>query len=68
MSFTVELVTVTLSVDSQFLNYVKRCPHHCEADDYDCQGKKAGVDIIKCGFVETCKDDEQISGEYHVLT
>lgn len=26
-------VTVRLSVDTQFLNYVKRYPYHCVADD-----------------------------------
>lgn len=26
-------------------------------------GKKAGVEAMKCGFVETCKGDEQMNGE-----
>lgn len=57
-------VIVRLSVGIQFLNYVKRYPYYCEADDYECGNKMLGVEVMKCGFLETCRDDEQISGEY----
>lgn len=61
-------VMVRLSIGVQCLNYIRRYPHYCEADDYECGGKKLGVEVMKCGVLETCKDDdEQIDGEYHIF-
>lgn len=52
-------VIVRLSIGGQCLSYIRRYQHYCEADNYECRGKKLGVEVMKCGVLETCKDDDE---------
>lgn len=51
-------VTVRLSIDTRFLKYIRRQPHHCMADDCECGGQRPGVEGMAWGLLETCQDDE----------
>lgn len=41
---------VRFSIGIQFLNYLRRHLHYCEADDYECGCKKLGVEAMKLGL------------------
>lgn len=43
----------------------KRYPPHCVADD-QVGDQRPGVEVMACELLETCQDDGQIGGEYHV--
>lgn len=48
-----------------FLKHVKRYPPFCVADD-QAGDQRSGVEVVACELLETCQDDEQVGGEYHV--
>lgn len=50
---------------TQFLKHVKRYPPYCVADD-QAGDQRPGVEVVACELLETCQDDEQVGGEYHV--